>query len=139
MEDTDQRPQAAQTGLRTAVKIATAVCGEVMNGGLGFGAKLKLGWGKARRFYLTRFRRGYVKRNQMSRVGVCRRCGACCKLGVLCPFLVNGRALPTCNCHDDRPLNCSAFPIDERDLTDRDVIAPGTKCGYHFNGHHTGT
>ena len=34
-------------------------------------------------------------------------------------------------------MNCRLFPIDERDLRDRDLVAPGAPCGFHFNGKPT--
>lgn len=37
--------------------------------------------------------------------------------------------------HGTRPMNCRVFPIDERDLADRDLLHPEAPCGFHFNGH----
>ena len=33
-----------------------------------------------------------------------------------------------------RPPNCRIFPIDERDLADRDLVMPDVPCGYWFEG-----
>jgi Fe-S-cluster containining protein len=37
-----------------------------------------------------------------------------------------------CTIHEYKPSNCSLFPIDERDLRDRDIIAPDSPCGFSF-------
>jgi hypothetical protein len=29
-------------------------------------------------------------------------------------------------------MNCRVFPIDERDLADRDLVLPERACGYSF-------
>lgn len=97
------------------------------------GQKLLLGWGKARRFYLHVFRRGCVERSIARRKGECRRCGACCKLMFVCPRLDETTDAVSCAIHDTRANNCRFFPIDERDLRDRDIIMPEKPCGYSFN------
>jgi hypothetical protein len=28
---------------------------------------------------------------------------------------------------------CSLFPLDEKDLRERDIVMPGTKCGFYFD------
>jgi hypothetical protein len=78
-----------------------------------------LGWGKLRRLYLAWLRPGYVRASLARRVGGCNRSGACCHLMFTCPLL------------DQRtvPVRCS---IHERDLRDRDIIAPETPCGFSF-------
>ncbi|MBM4038989.1 MAG: hypothetical protein FJ290_10805 [Planctomycetes bacterium] len=96
--------------------------------------RARLMWGKARRFGLGLFRRGYVRRSAARREGECRRCGACCKLGYRCQFLRDVGDLTECRFHRLRPHNCRLFPIDERDLADRDAVAPDVPCGYRFNG-----
>jgi Fe-S-cluster containining protein len=79
-------------------------------------SKLKLLWGKVRRYYLSHFRKGYVRRQiEEKRRGECSRCGECCKLGMVCPWLTDGNV---CEKYEDRPLQCRNFPIDERDLED---------------------
>ncbi len=37
-----------------------------------------------------------------------------------------------CRFHNLRPPNCRLFPIDERDLADRDMILPEQPCGFSF-------
>lgn len=104
--------------------------------GAGLGAKVQLSWGKIRRFYLGQFRPGYVKSKLIMRRGECLRCGTCCKLLYLCPELEelpDGTTL--CSMHENRPINCRIFPIDQRDLNDRDLISKnGDKqpCGFDF-------
>jgi len=93
---------------------------------------LRLGWGKVRRFYLHTFRRSYVEAMVASRQGECGRCAACCKLLFKCPFLDESGPIPTCSVHESRPMNCRFFPIDPKDLADRDLVDPGNPCGYSF-------
>jgi len=100
--------------------------------GLGWCARVRLLWGKVRRFALWLFRRAYVRRSIARRQGECRRCGACCQLGYCCQFLCRSGDITECRFHRIRPSNCRLFPIDERDLADRDLIAPECPCGYRF-------
>jgi hypothetical protein len=88
--------------------------------------------GKVRRFYLHQFRRRYVEEQVAKRQGDCGRCAACCKLLFRCPFLDDSGPLPTCSIHDRRPDNCRFFPIDPRDLADRDLVDPTNPCGFSF-------
>lgn len=96
-------------------------------------AKLNQGVGKLRRFALARMKEGYIAQMQHRRLGTCRRCGLCCRLLFKCPFLktlTDG----TCRCmiHGQRPANCKLFPIDERDLRERDWVDGKIPCGYRF-------
>jgi hypothetical protein len=93
--------------------------------------KALLTWGKARRFYLVHFRPGYVARSIARRQGECHRTGACCNLLFTCPIYA-AKPLPTCRVHDYKPKVCKIFPIDERDLSDRDIISPEVPCGFSF-------
>lgn len=93
---------------------------------------LRLTGGKIRRFYLHKFRRSYIEEQSRKREGTCGRCAACCKLLFRCPFLDESSGLPTCSIHDRRPDNCRFFPIDPRDLADRDLIDPTNPCGFSF-------
>lgn len=102
--------------------------------GLAWHKRLRLLWGKVRRLGLGLLRPGYVRRKAQLRRGACRRCGACCLLGHKCHFLRNSAAVTECRIHGGRPPNCRLFPIDERDLADRDLVAPGQPCGYSFDG-----
>jgi hypothetical protein len=91
-----------------------------------------LGWGKVRRFYLAHFRPVYVRESLARRVGHCHRTGACCNLMFTCPLL-DRRAEPVrCSIHEIKPRVCRLFPIDERDLKDRDILSPDTPCGFSF-------
>ncbi|MBI3272777.1 MAG: hypothetical protein HYZ53_27570 [Planctomycetes bacterium] len=93
--------------------------------------RLKMGWGKLRRQYLIRFRKGYVEQSLSQRFGECLRCGACCKLMFDCFFCTRG--LPTgCKIYSVRPMACRFFPIDERDLEDRNLVLPNVPCGFYF-------
>jgi len=97
--------------------------------------RLLLMWGKLRRWALNTFNRDYVRLSLMRRNGECVRCGACCKLGFVCPLLERDETHSTrCVAHAGRNKNCFVFPIDESDLRDRDLVNPGTRCGYSFNG-----
>ena len=91
-----------------------------------------LGWGRLRRIYLALLRPGYVRASLARRTGQCDRSGACCHLMVTCPLLIE-RPLPVrCGVHNHKPPICNLFPIDERDLRDRDIVSPGVPCGYSF-------
>jgi len=81
--------------------------------------------GKVRRFWLTSFRPRYVKEQLARREGACKNCGRCCELTFRCLFLTKERM---CSIYGlVRPSNCTAFPIDERDLKDVDG-----QCGFSF-------
>lgn len=99
---------------------------------LTFDDRLALGWGKLRRAYLITFHGERVRRSLARRVGHCHRTGACCRLMFECPALDNPEGLAACSIYVGRGPNCSLFPIDERDLRDRDRIMPGTPCGFRF-------
>ena len=93
---------------------------------------LKLLKGKIRRFYLGHFRKSYVKLQLEKRKGECARCGACCKLIFNCPFLIeNPDGTFKCKIYGKRPINCRIFPIDEKDLKERNLIS-NLPCGYYF-------
>lgn len=97
-----------------------------------FWQRLRLGWGKLRRQYLIRFQKDYVERQvRHERMGECLRCGACCKLMFDCFFCTRG--LPTgCKIYNVRPVACRFYPIDERDLAERDLLLPNIPCGFYF-------
>ncbi len=94
--------------------------------------RLSLGWGKTRRFYLAHFRPGYVRESLARRVGQCDRTGACCHLMFTCPLLDQKTEPVRCSIHEIKPKVCRLFPIDERDLRDRDIISPDAPCGFTF-------
>jgi hypothetical protein len=81
--------------------------------------------GKLRRMWITTFRRRYFREQLARREGECKGCGRCCELTFRCLFLTKER---TCSIYGlVRPANCTAFPIDERDLADVDW-----QCGFRF-------
>jgi len=90
--------------------------------------------GKFRRFWLAHTRQGrqYIRRMEERRAGECARCGACCRLVHRCIFLKMDNGLAVCTIHKYRPANCRVFPVDLRDLADRNLIAPDIPCGYYF-------
>ncbi len=95
--------------------------------------RMKLRWGVCRRMIWHLCRPGYVRAQLAQRQGACRRCGACCRLGRLCPYLMDDHGLSACQLYGRYRLpNCVNFPIDARDLADRDLIAPNEPCGYSF-------
>ena len=75
-----------------------------------------------------------MKIKLQQRQGQCLRCGACCRMGLWCPALVyqdDGTAL--CSRYERwRSRNCRNFPIDERDIADRDIVEPNKPCGFSF-------
>jgi Fe-S-cluster containining protein len=89
--------------------------------------------GKIRRYYFARFRKRYSASRVQGRQGQCIRCGACCKLVFRCPFLVETLAGSTCVIHKARPGNCRVFPMDARDIQERNMVAGNTECGYRFD------
>jgi len=96
-------------------------------------AKVGQGVGKLRRFALTTIKEDYIARMRQLRQGDCLRCGICCKLLFECPFLEerpDGKS--RCRIHARRPDNCKFFPIDERDLQERDSVDGRLPCGYRF-------
>jgi hypothetical protein len=95
--------------------------------------RFRLGLGKLRRTYLHTLHRGYIRRNLARRTGECARCGACCKLMFTCPYLDTSGQKSACTRHHMRWWNCKIFPVDERDLKDRDMIHGHGACGYHFD------
>jgi hypothetical protein len=93
--------------------------------------------GVLRRFFLYLFRPGYVRASIAKRKGECLRCGACCNLTAKhgCPSLAfEASGLSLCKIHNAfRMPNCVIFPVDARDIADRDLVAPdGVKCGFRF-------
>ena len=104
--------------------------------GVGVGQKSRLAWGKIRRLCLGAFQSGYIKSKEQSRQGECLRCGTCCKLLYACPHLEELEDGATeCRIHEERPINCRIFPVDARDLKDRDIIAGklnSKPCGFTF-------
>jgi uncharacterized protein len=89
--------------------------------------------GAPRRFLWNVFRPKYVERQLASRSGACRRCGACCKLVVKCPYFTEDNGQPACKVYAKfRFSNCTKFPIDRFDLAERDRVYPHLPCGYSW-------
>ena len=91
--------------------------------------------GVLRRFLLNLFRRRYVQRSLSQRTGECERCGVCCHLVAnKCGALhLHKDGSSTCRIYTVyRMANCCTFPIDRRDLADRDLVAPDVPCGYSW-------
>ena len=89
--------------------------------------------GKLRRFALVLMKEKYIARMHQKRLGECHRCGLCCQLLFECPFLQTlSTGICRCTIHNMRPDNCKVFPIDERDLRERDLVDAKIPCGYRF-------
>ncbi len=88
------------------------------------GRKLVEGWGKLRRFFLSRFNRKHIAYWHQRRHGECLRCGGCCAIMFKCPQLTDGNV---CAIYENRYKQCGHFPIDPRDL--RYLY---DKCGFWF-------
>lgn len=102
----------------------------------GIAGRLALWKGVLRRLVLRLFNPGHVKKSLARREGQCGRCGACCRLLLpRCMYLkVDDKGQACCTKHRGlRPGNCKVFPIDERDIYDRNLIS-GASCGYRFSG-----
>lgn len=96
--------------------------------------QLILAGGKIRRIYLSYLRRGYIAQQRAQRLGECQRCGACCRFVFKCPFLVPDNNYGwKCSIHSKRPRVCADFPIDERDIHERNLIMPDAPCGFRFS------
>jgi len=98
-----------------------------------FRQRLALGWGKIRRSFLVNFRRKRVTAMLERRRGACSRCGACCKLLFQCPAYDESDGSPKCLVYNDRPGVCGLFPLDERDLRERNLVMPDRQCGFSFS------
>jgi len=89
--------------------------------------------GKFRRLYLYTFKKKYVQNMVSHRKGECKQCGACCKLLYKCPFLIEHPKGFSCKIYGKiRPINCVIFPINEKDICDRNTVLPDVPCGYFF-------
>ena len=91
--------------------------------------------GVVRRFFLNVFRPGYVRESLAQRKGECERCGVCCHLVAnKCGALhLHKDGQSTCRLYSVYRLpNCRNFPIDPRDLKERNLVAPNVPCGYSW-------
>ena len=103
--------------------------------------KRRLLGGKLRRIKLTTLNRSFVEDQLSKRRGECARCSACCRFLFKCPFLVpDGDNGWKCAVHQHRSRVCASFPIDDRDIAERDLLMPSRPCGFSFDdddGHTT--
>jgi hypothetical protein len=107
------------------------------------GERSRLSWGKLRRLCQLSFRRRKTRRKLELREGECKRCGACCKLLLNCPALDRSNGEVKCLIYEKRPGACHIFPVDHKDIKDRNIILPELPCGYRFrdepNGRRNGS
>jgi hypothetical protein len=78
---------------------------------------------------LKRFATSLVLPIDRNRAGECKRCGACCKFLVECPFLRPARDDPNayeCRAYLVRPLQCRKYPRTKAEQ----IHEP---CGYRFS------
>ena len=88
--------------------------------------------GKVRRFFLANI---YTRNNEAllaRRQGECTRCGACCKILIRCPFLIEKPEnqpgdIYSCGIYGRHFNQCRIYPIVPKDLLE--VEEP---CGYTF-------
>ena len=84
--------------------------------------------GKIRRFFRANI---YTDKNEVllsRRRGECTRCGACCKILVRCPFLIEEEpGAYTCGIYGEHFSQCRIYPIVPQDLDEIDE-----PCGYTF-------
>lgn len=96
-----------------------------------FPERLRLWAGAMRRLIRIVFQPQSVRENLARRQGECLRCGACCQMGSRCNYFRDDEGIPYCALYDRyRPPNCRLFPIDETDLSDRNLVAPDRPCGF---------
>ena len=97
-----------------------------------------MAWGKVRRFLLITVLKKRASADLARRRGACTNCGACCKILFKCPAFRETNAGGWCTIYDDRPGVCALFPINEKDIRERDIVMPERGCGFTFapkNGH----
>jgi hypothetical protein len=83
--------------------------------------------GKIRRFIRASV---YTRENEAllaKRRGECTRCGACCKILIRCPFLLEEDGEYSCSIHGRHFAQCQLFPLVPQDLKEIDE-----ECGYEF-------
>jgi hypothetical protein len=113
--------------------LMTAALETVREPDLSIWQRLKLLCGRPRRLLLQLFFRQYVRASLARRRGTCQRCGVCCRMGLCCPDLRYENGLAGCARYEKyRSPNCRNFPLDERDLAERDVVSPQRPCGFSF-------
>ena len=88
--------------------------------------------GKTRRFLQANFFKAKTEELLTLRQGECTRCGACCKILLRCPFLIEKPENPpgeiySCSIYGSRFNQCRLYPIASKDLLDVEE-----ECGYTF-------
>lgn len=95
--------------------------------------------GVARRFFINIFCKRHKQHSIAARKGKCKRCGVCCHLvaNKCWALRINEKgSVSACRIYKFyRPPNCTTFPIDPRDIAERDLIAPDSPCGYYWEEH----
>jgi hypothetical protein len=84
--------------------------------------------GKIRRFIRANV---HTKENEQllaKRNGECTRCGACCKILLKCPFLLEENGEYSCSIHGRHFAQCQLYPLVPQDLKEIDG-----ECGYYFD------
>ena len=101
---------------------------------ISFKIRLILLAGVIRRAFLNLFCKKYVRESIARRRGECKRCGTCCHLiANKCMALKFTEEGSRCRIYNFYRLpNCCTFPIDSRDIRDRDLVAPDNPCGYYW-------
>jgi hypothetical protein len=95
--------------------------------------RARLFGGILRRLFLHAFRPGYVRGQLQARKGECLRCGACCQMAWRCTFFHEPDGRPACKFYSNyRYPNCVNYPIDDRDIADRNLVFPDRPCGYSW-------
>lgn len=97
------------------------------------GQAARLAWGKVRRFFLIHVFKERADEDLRRRRGACTQCGACCRLLFKCPGFKETETGGWCTVYNDRPGNCALFPINEKDLRDRNIVMPERACGFTFD------
>ncbi|MDR2929033.1 MAG: hypothetical protein LBV41_12670 [Cytophagaceae bacterium] len=105
-----------------------------MNKKVTIAERLTLWKGTLRRLSMHLFNKKQLRKGIASRQGECIRCGMCCRLTFNCMWLTfDSEGQSTCRKYNAiRPVNCHHFPIDRRDIRDRNIISD-CKCGYYFD------
>lgn len=88
--------------------------------------------GKIRRFFRASIYTAGNEELLSRRRGECTRCGACCKILIRCPFLVESPEnapgeIYSCSIYGRHFNQCRLFPIVPRDLLEIEE-----ECGYTF-------
>ena len=91
-----------------------------------------MAWGKIRRLFLSNLFHRRAAVDMARRRGHCNNCGACCQILFKCPAFKKTDSGGWCTIYDDRPGVCALFPINEKDLRERDIVMPDRSCGFYF-------